>query len=212
MNIYKKIRNKIDLRTYSIGVKLKKKENEEIFQNTDFEEVKGSKRYCEYMKRASQGDFLEVRKENLSCVTAEIMLGFKKPREIEMDMRLDIKGLYSVLLFPLDKFPTKDIDCVILIINPKHAMDIIEAYRKAFRKSLDVHWGLYSGICSEVTASVIKNKDINFLFFFSGSRIYTGFDDCELICGIHETLVDDIFGKLIQISEDRKMDLQLVKV
>ncbi|MFO8017836.1 MAG: DUF169 domain-containing protein [Promethearchaeia archaeon] len=210
INIYKKVRKKINLKYYSVGVKLITNENKGINSNKDFKVPKNSHRYCEFVKRASEGEFLKISKEKLSCVTSQIMLGFKKPRKIKMDMRMDLDNLDSVILFPLDDFPTKNFDSIVLRVNPKHAMDIIEAYRKVFHKPLEVNWGLYSGICSEITASVIKNQDINFSFLCSGSRIYTGFDDCELMCGIYNALVEKIFKKLIEISNEREMDLQLV--
>ena len=69
----------------------------------------------------------------------------------------------------------------------------------------------FRGICSEVTAYVIKQQDINFSFLCSGSRIFAGFDDCELVCGIPVSMAQKITDEIVKIIQDREADMELMK-
>jgi len=45
------------------------------------------------------------------------MLGFKESDNLELTMRLEVKGLKYILLFPINKFPLEDYDSIILVLN-----------------------------------------------------------------------------------------------
>ncbi|MBY9006377.1 MAG: DUF169 domain-containing protein [Candidatus Lokiarchaeota archaeon] len=189
-----------------------------IFENKNidydkelFKKPEKMDRYCNFVKRASNGEYLKIRNNDFSCVTGEIMLGFKKPKHIVLDMRLDYRGLKYVLLYPINEYNIGKYDCVILIVNPMICMDIIEAYKKIYKKPLNIVCGTISGICSEITAYVIKRDDINFSFLCSGSRIYTGFDDSELLCGIPFSMTNEIISEMLKIRGNRKLDYELAR-
>ncbi|TFF87434.1 MAG: hypothetical protein EU550_03265, partial [Promethearchaeota archaeon] len=191
MNKFEILKKSLDLKYNPIGIKL-------IFENETnqipdkFNEPKDLQRYCAFVKKAAQGEFIKIKKGDFSCVTAEIMLGFKKPKKVEMNMRMNIRGLNSILLFPANKYNLNNFESIILIVTPKNCMDIIEAHTRIFKKQLKISCGLYTGVCSEVTAQVIKTEKINFSFLCSGSRFLTGFDECELFCGIPSKMIDKI--------------------
>ncbi|MFX1391637.1 MAG: DUF169 domain-containing protein [Promethearchaeota archaeon] len=211
MNQFEKLKHLLNLKSDPIGVKLifEHGKNENIDLN--FKEPAKLERYCEYVKRASNGEFLKIKKGDFLCVTGEIMLGFKKPENIKLDMRLDIRSLTQVLLFPINKFDKNDYDSILLIVNPRNCMDIIEAYVKLYKKPLKLSCGAITGVCSEVTAYVIKREDINFSFLCSGSRIFVEFDDCEMLCGIPANMVDDLIRELEIILKDREADMELLQ-
>ncbi len=211
MDIYQILKESLNLKYKPVGIELIYK-NQEIKQlNTSFKEPKKMQRYCEFVKKAAQGEWLKLKKGVFSCVTAEILLGFKKPEYVEMPLRLNVENLEYILLFPIDNNVPNEIDSILLIINPKMCMDIIEAYNKVFNKPLNVSFGQLTGICGEVTADVIKNKDLRISFLCSGSRIFANFDDCELLCGIPREMINSLVKELEIIAKDRKADEELMK-
>ena len=100
---------------------------------------------------------------------------------------------------------------VIFIINPKICMDIIQAYVKVFNKPLNLTYGSITGVCSEVTAYVISREEINFSFLCSGARIFAGFDDCDLLCGIPHNMTKKLIRETLNINKERQLDYQLLK-
>ncbi|MHA1293634.1 MAG: DUF169 domain-containing protein [Promethearchaeota archaeon] len=209
MNDYQELKDALNLKYNPVGVKLIFQRNIDLI-NDKFKEPNQLERYCKFVKRAAKGEFIKVKKGNFSCVTAELMLGFKKPENIEFHMRLNIKGLKYILLFPINKYNLLEIDSIIIIVNPRNCMDIIEAYAKIYEKPLKITCGVITGVCSEVTAYVIKRKEINFSFLCAGSRIFAGFDDCDLLCGIPGEMIKDLVKEIKKIAEDRKLDIALI--
>lgn len=209
MNRFEALKQALKLKSNPIGVKL-------VFNHTKTEDIddifKGSdklERYCEYVKKASKGEYLKIKKGDFLCVTGEIMLGFKKPENIELGMRLDVRGLTDVLLFPINKYNPKGFDSILLIVTPRNCMDIIEAYVRVYKRPLKLTCGSITGVCSEVTAHVIKREEVNFSFLCSGSRIFAEFDDCEMLCGIPAKMTNELIDEIIRITHEREADMQL---
>lgn len=211
MNRFEMLKQLLNLKSDPIGVKLIFEHNKNEDTNAKFKDSSKLERYCEYVKRASKGEFLKITKGDFLCVTGEIMLGFKKPENIELGMRLDIRGLTHVLLFPINKYVKNGFDSILLIVNPRNCMDIIEAYVKVYNRPLKITCGAITGVCSEVTAHVIKREEINFSFLCSGSRIFAEFDDCEMLCGIPAKMTEDLIKELENILKDREADMELMK-
>ncbi len=211
MNKYEKLKSSLKLEYDPIGVKLLFK-NEIHEKNYDkFKEVKGLQRYCEYVKRASKGEFLRLKRGDFSCVTGEIILGLKEPERIKFDSRLNFKGLENILLFPINRHDTMNVDCILLIVSPRNCMDVTEAYTKLYKKPLIIELGTHSGVCSDVTALVIKRQQINFSFLCAGSRIYADFEDDLLLCGIPGAMINELINTIEKITDEREMDIELVK-
>jgi uncharacterized protein (DUF169 family) len=210
MNIFENLKHSLNMKYNPVGVKLIfEQSNIEI--DSKFKEITKRKRYCEFVKDAANGEFYILKKGDFSCVIGEIMIGLKAPETIELDKRLTFKGLKSVLLFPINEFLIEDIDCIILIVTPSSCMDIVEAYIKVYEKPLKVDLGAYSGVCSDITAMVIKREDVNFSFLCSGSRIFAQYDDCYLLCGIPGKMCPELIKELEHLSIDRKADYELIK-
>jgi len=211
MNRFEELKQALKLKSNPIGVKL-------IFDHSKiddfdykFRRPEKIERYCEYVKKASKGEFLKIKKGDFLCVTGEIMLGFKIAQHIELGMRLDVRGLTDILLFPINKYNLNSFDSILLIVNPRNCMDIIEAYVKLYKRPLKLTCGSITGICSEVTAHVIKREEVNFSFLCSGSRIFAEFDDCEMLCGIPAKMTNDLINEIIKISHEREADKQLME-
>ena len=80
-------------------------------------------------------------------------------------------------------------------------MDIIKAYVKLYQRPLKITCGVISGVCSEVTAYVIKRDEINFSFLCSNSRESGIFSDCDLLCGIPSKMTKDLIKEIIQLAQ-----------
>jgi uncharacterized protein (DUF169 family) len=210
INKFEKLKQALNLKSDLIGVKLIYEHNKNIGIDPKFKEADQMERYCEYIKRASQGEFLKIKKGDFSCHTADIMLGFKESENLELTMRLEVKGLKYILLFPINKYLLENYDSVILILNPLDCMNIIEAYVRLFQKPLKIMCGAISGVCSEVTAYVIKRNEVNFSFLCPDSRGNGVFSDCELLCGIPAKMTNDLIDEIIKITLERKATEELV--
>ncbi|MHA1914212.1 MAG: DUF169 domain-containing protein [Promethearchaeota archaeon] len=199
MNRFERLRQALKLTSNPIGVKLIYKHEKIQKIGNQFNDADGKERYCEYVKRASNGEFLNIRKGDFSCNVAEMMLGFKDSGNLELTMNLDIKGLKNILLFPINKHDLEDFDSILLILSPRNCMHIVQAYVNLYNKPLKITCGIISGVCSEVTAYVIKRNDVNFSFLCPDSRLRKTFSDCELLCGIPAKMTFDLIDTIIEI-------------
>ena len=204
LNKFEKLKQALNLGSDLVGVKLVYEHNKNLKISPKFKEANRKERYCEYVKRASRGEFLKIKKGDFSCHTANIMLGFKESDNLELTMRLDVKGLKYILLFPINKDIIENYDSIILILNPLDCMNIIEAYVRIYQKPLKITCGVINGACSEVTAYVIKRNEVNFSFLCSDSRVKGIFSDCELLCGMPAKMTNEIIDEIIKLTLERK--------
>ncbi|TFG23669.1 MAG: hypothetical protein EU532_13270 [Promethearchaeota archaeon] len=211
MNKFKTLKHALKLESDIIGVKLVYEHSKDDIIYSNFKNANKMERYCEYVKRASKGEFLKIEKADFLCETGEIMLGFKNSNNIELGMRLDVRGLTHVLLFPINKYNLKNFDSILLIVTPRNCMDIVEAYVKLYKRPLKLTCGAITGICSEVTAHVIKREEINFSFLCSNSRFFAGFNDCEMLCGIPAKMTIDLIDEIVKISHERDANTELLR-
>ncbi|MFX0081190.1 MAG: DUF169 domain-containing protein [Candidatus Hodarchaeota archaeon] len=198
MNKFEKLKQTLKLTSNPIGVKLIYDYHEDTGIDPIFKELNSIDGYCEFVKSASKGEFLKIKKGDFSCNNANIMLSFQETDNIELSMKLDIKGLKYILLFPINQYELEDYDSIILVLNPRNCMNIIQAYVRLHNKPLKITCGIINGVCSEVTAYVIKRNDVNFSFLCTESRNDGTFNDCELLCGIPAKMTKDLINEIIQ--------------
>jgi len=201
MNIFQELKQALPMGADPIGVKLIYDHNENLRVHSKFKEVRGLVGFCDFVKKASQGEFLRIQKGDFSCHTGNVMLGFKDSESIELTMRLDMKGLKYILLFPINKYRIEDFDSIILILNPHNCMNVIQAYVKLYKKPLKITCGAINGVCSEVTAHVIKRNEVNFSFLCPNSRSNGIFSDCELLCGIPAMLTYETINAIVKLTK-----------
>jgi uncharacterized protein (DUF169 family) len=204
MNKFQELKDTLSLESDLIGVKLIYNLNNDFQEDSKFKEIVGLKGYCEYVKKASQGEFLKIQKGDFSCHKGNLMLGFTNTENLELTMKLDSKGLKHIYLFPINKYLPDNYDSVILILKPSNCMNIIQAYVKLYKKTLKITCGAINGVCSEVTAHVIKRNEINFSFLCHNSRKNGLFNNCELLCGIPARMTNDLIDELINQSKIKK--------
>ena len=80
-------------------------------------------------------------------------------------------------------------------------MNIIQAYVSLYKKPLKITCGAINGVCSEVTAHVIKRNELNFSFLCTNSRSSGTFSKCELMCGIPADMTSDLIDEIIRITK-----------
>ncbi len=204
-NKFEKLKRALNLDSDLIGVKLIYEYNEDLIIDPNFTEANQKERYCEYVKKASQGEFLKIKKGDFSCHTANIMLGFEESDNLELTMKLEVKGLKYILLFPINKFLMENYDSVILILKPFNCMNIIQAYVRLYQKPLKITCGAINGVCSEVTAYVIKRNEVNLSFLCPDSRESGIFNNCELLCGMPAKIANELSGEIIKIAHERNV-------
>jgi uncharacterized protein (DUF169 family) len=195
-NRFERLKQTLDLEADPIGVKLIY-EHSNIQTNPNFKEITKLGGYCEYVKLASQGEFLKIQKGDFTCHTGNIVFGFEEFNNIELTIKLKINGLNSIYLFPINKYKPKEYDSIILILNPSNCMDLIQAYVRLYKKPLKITCGAINGVCSEVTAHVIKRNEVNFSFLCPNSRRNGIFSNCELLCGIPAGMANDLIDEII---------------
>ncbi len=210
MNKFEILKQALNLKSNPIGVRLIYNRDSNVILNSNFKQANKLECYCENVKRASEGEFLIINKRHLFCHIAEVMLGFEESDNLELSMKLDIKGLKSILLYPVNKFNYEDYDSIMLILNPRNCMNIIQAYVKLYQKPLKITCGAINGVCSEVTAYVIKRNDVNFSFLCPNSRLNGIYGDFELLCGMPAKMVNDLIDEILQITQYNKSQRELI--
>lgn len=198
MNKYEGLKEKLDLNYHPVAFKLIFEHNYTPEIEKKFKNISEIQRFCVYIKKAGEGEALRLKKDDSSCIISERQPSFLQTSKLELDIQLNFRGLKYFLLFPLDLYPDEDYDGLILIVNPKNAMKIIDAYVELFHKPLKLTCGVRSGVCSEITAYVSKRQDVNFSFLCSGARRYADYDECELLCGIPAKMTLELLAKLIK--------------
>ena len=211
MNKFESIRQKLNLEFNPIGIRLIYEHDKDIKIDPIFKDINKHEGYCEYVKRASHGEFLKIKKGDFSCKIANMALGFQESDNLELTMKLDIKGLKYILLFPINKYELEDYDSIILILNPRNCMNIIQAYVRLYKKPLKITCGIINGVCSEVTAYVIKRNDVNFSFLCAESRKNGIFGDCELLCGIPAKMTKELINSVMKIADEKLIPKEIIK-
>ncbi|MFX0024631.1 MAG: DUF169 domain-containing protein [Candidatus Hermodarchaeota archaeon] len=196
MNKFQELKDVLYLDSDPIGVKLAYDFVKPSKESPKFKEISNLGGYCEYVKRASQGEYLKIQKGDFSCHTGNVTLGFLESDNLELTMKLDSKGLKYIYLFPINKYIMEDYDSIILILNPHNCMNLIHAYVNLYKKPLKITCGAINGVCIEVTAHVIKRNEINFSFLCPSSRKNRIFSECELLCGIPARMTNDLIDAI----------------
>ena len=198
MNIYEKLKEVLNLKYHPVAFKLIFEQNNRPEIKKKYEERSDLNRFCFFIKEAGEGKALRLKEANSSCLMINKNSDIPSPTKLELNMELDFRGLKYLLLFPKDLYEEEDFDGLILVLNPENAMKIIEAYVELYNKPLKLNCGVRSGVCSEITAYVVKREKINFSFLCSGARKFAGYDECELLCGIPEKMTDELLERIVK--------------
>ncbi|MEJ2248750.1 MAG: DUF169 domain-containing protein [Candidatus Lokiarchaeota archaeon] len=197
MNDYQKIKKILDLRYHPIGLKLVYENSHQDDFSSKCYNIEKKQRFSKYIKRVAEGDLLKLSETDTACISSDTA-GHDSFSNIELDMKLNIRGLKHLLLFPVDEYPEESIDAMIIIITPHQFMKLIEIYVELYNKPMKLTTGASTGVCSEIVAYIIKREDVNVSFLCHGARSYAGFDADEFLFGIPAKLIPDFMEKLLE--------------
>lgn len=197
MNKYKNLMKKLNLKYPPIGLKLIYEQYSSGEFIKKFQKIEKKQRFSQYIKRVAEGELLKLTESDTSCISSDTN-GHDSFSNIELDMKLNIRGLKHLLLFPVDQHPKEEMDALILIITPIQFMKLVEVYVGLYNKPMKLSTGASTGVCSEIIAHVIKRDDVNISLLCHGARGYAKFKDDELLFGIPAKLIPDIIEKLLK--------------
>ncbi len=197
----------LDLKRRFVGIKIFNSYNSSIYGF----EVDNKLRYCEVVLTASKGTRIAISKENLSCPSSVIAIGFENPKYTELEPRIKPAETEYILLGPLDEWNfDENPDLVISICNPKQAMQIASALG-----GIDIKARGEIAFCGELTATTFMSGKPSISLLCMGGRVYGGFNNNEM--GVSFTLEDleriaDNFKRLEKIEGISKKDLKYVNL
>lgn len=130
-------------------------------------------RFCNLVRKSLKGQTYVIGRENLSCSTAEITLGFDKPKYLDFEPRIKRKTK-AVRIGPVE-----NCDVVLFTLNPQQAMVM-----SILLGGIEARFKGEMGICGEAVAKVYNEKRANLSFLCNGARKYGGFMENEVVLGL----------------------------
>ncbi len=108
----------------------------------------------------------------------------------EMPM-MDSMSSKAIIYAPLEKAPLVP-DVVVIVANPKTVMRISQATLYNTGGNLNSSLSGLQSFCSESVVRPMQQKQANLSLGCEGSRMFTGFDDEEMIIGIPIEMLEDV--------------------
>jgi uncharacterized protein (DUF169 family) len=127
------------------------------------------------VREAAQGREFVFGIDELPCPNAEVVLGFREPKYVEIQPRIKEKA--ELIKVSPDY---KSADVVLLILSSEEAMNLSILFG-----GMDASFRGELGVCGEATTKVYEEKKANLSFLCNGARIFGGFRANELIAGLY---------------------------
>ena len=164
----RKVRDYLGMATWPVGIKLIR-QGDQIY-TIGHDKADSRKPFCWYVHEASHGKRFLLRREDLDCNKAEIVLGFREPRFADIEPRIKEK-IAGIRIGPVE-----DADTVMLVVNPEQGMtltNLLPEIRLSFRKNRTV--------CGEGMASVFNTRQPTMTLLCIGARTDGDFQADELL-------------------------------
>lgn len=204
-----RIRKIFKTELYPVGIKIIR--NGLYHWDESFQDTKNNKRFCYYVSRAAKGEmFVITDNSELDCYTPFVTLGFDEPKYANVQPRISPAVTKAVLIGPLHKM-APPVDTILFIVNPKQAMFLTAALRRISKKNIEASFGASMAICGDAIAHSVINNTPNISFLCGGARIFSEYEDSELIFAIPLSFFDDLYYALIKIEELQALESQLKK-
>lgn len=132
------------------------------------------KSFCQLVKEASLGKEFSIEIEDLACPNAELCLGFREPKYVEVEPRIK----EHVERVSIGKV-TSDSDVILCVLNPEQIMTmsiLLGGITPTFKGEL--------GVCGEAVAKVYNDNKPNVTFLCNGARLFGGFRENELLLAL----------------------------
>jgi len=160
------VRAYIGIKDKLVGIKINPSE--------DGEHPKEPAWFCQLVKEASlRGKEFVINLEDLSCPNADITLGFRKPRYMEIEPRIK-EEVKRVKIGSVEGS-----DVVLLCLNAEQVMTLsilLGGITSFFKGEM--------GVCGEAVAATYNQKKPNITFLCNGARLMGGFRTNEIVLAI----------------------------
>jgi uncharacterized protein (DUF169 family) len=164
-----------------------------ILKEKPAEITKKRMRFCEMVKKATEGEVFFAEKENISCPNAEVALGLAKPIYVDVQPRIN-SGTKAVGIGPVEKIEAPDI--ILAILNPKQAMEI-----SSLLGGMEARFSGNMAVCGEATARPFIEGKPNATFLCGGARMFAGFRDSELMLGAPPSVFKELSQRIDAVSK-----------
>lgn len=199
--------------------------------------------YCQMIKMAAMGKSIKANLETFACDTGARMTGLKEyyeetedvdgwydmgafaDRKVAETMKETIRPvdepINGVVTCPISEFGTVDLhepDLVILAVNPRQAMRLMQAYTYHHGFKTDLKISGQCGVCFESTALPMLEKDITLSLLCSGTRYVCKWpDDVMMVSFPYEMAVKILEGlgqtaEVVESDEIKKNILKRLKL
>ena len=163
-----KIQEYLGMSTRPVGVKLIRQGDP--VDNTNYDKIDSKESFCRFVHESAKGKNFIMRREDLDCNKAEIVLGFREPRFANIEPRIKEK-IIGVRIGPI-----ADADAVMLVLNPEQGMtlgNLLAGLKVTFK------WN--RTVCGEGMASVYNSKQPTMTLLCIGARTDGDFKPGELL-------------------------------
>ncbi|MCS4542169.1 MAG: DUF169 domain-containing protein [Euryarchaeota archaeon] len=172
------VRAYLGLRYHLVGIKIMKDGSQ---GEPQFKPEKPAA-YCQIVRIASQGKALLFNKEDQTCPTAELCLGFTAPVYVDIEPRVKPADTKKVLVASIDQI-TEEPDVILAILTPRQMMDITTLLQAGKEELLSVGFR-GEAACGEFTAKPYMEGKPNLSFLCNGARVvFSDYRDNEVIFG-----------------------------
>lgn len=141
--------------------------------------------FCRTVKDAALGKDLVVTPEDEDCPDAEVVLGFRQSRYVNIEPRVK-ERIAAIRVGPLH-----DADVVLLILNAEQAMVV-----SFLLDGVTARFGGNVSVCGEAAAKVYLEKEPNVSFLCQGARVYGEYDSSELMVALPYHIFLELPGKM----------------
>lgn len=182
-----KISEYLGTATRPVGIKLIRLGDRS--DNAAYDEASGSESFCWYVHEAAKGKNFLIRRKDLDCNKAEIVLGFRGPMFANIEPRIREKIL-GVRIGPTD-----NADAVMLILNPEQGMtlgNLIGGLKVTFK------WN--RTVCGEGMAQVYNTKQPTMTLLCIGARTDGDFEADELLVTLPYKVFIDLPSRMGKFS------------
>lgn len=141
--------------------------------------------FCEMVHKAGLGEEFVVKMEDLACPNAEITLGFRQPRYVDIEPRIK-ETVDTIKIGSLD-----NADVVVLIVDCQQVMML-----SILLGGLLPYFKGEFGVCGETVAKVYEEDKPNLSFLCQGARIFGNFRENEVAIGIPKWQFDELSKRI----------------
>lgn len=177
------IRSYLGMKYHLVGVRI----NQESIYKT---KLASPMRFCEMVKEAGLGKNFYAECNDLACPNAEICLGFREPKYVEVEPRIK-KITQSIMVGPVE-----NANVILFILSPAQIMTVsilLGGINASFRGEM--------GVCGEAVAQVYETGRPNVSFLCNGARMFGGFKPGDVILSLPVKLAEELSERIEKLMK-----------